>query len=187
MCTRGFVGGLPNLANARRTAIRSQAQPAELMLAAARHVVTPFILFDAIPTIGTRFEFGGILQKLPQSNFLTRASVAIVLLARSTFMPRAVMRKTSLGVTLVATQDGPSTLVHMKLAGSTSFLGAPAKLGIFLHQAVAYIFVVGLERFLVGIFLYLSCIQQGRTWFRSTETRNAVMVLFPERLSDMSL
>ena len=124
------------------------------MLAAARHVVTPGILFDAIPTLGALFDLGGILQQLQQGHFLTLASVAIVFLARPTLMPRAMMRKTSLEVTLMAAHDGPSTLIRMQLAGPTSFFGAPAKLGIVSHQESADIFVVCFECFLVGVVLY---------------------------------
>ena len=154
--TSGMVGGWPYLSNASRATIRSQAKPAKLMLAAARHVVTPSVLFDAILTIGALFELGCILQKLQKGNFLALARVAIVLLARSTLMPRAVMRKTSVRVTHMATHDRPSISIPMELARPTSFSGAPAKLGIFLYHESAYIFIVCLEGFFVYVFLYLS-------------------------------
>jgi hypothetical protein len=63
MQTRFLVGGIAYRVNAIRTTVRSHAEPAKLVFAAARHVVTPFVLFHTILTTGTLFELlGPILQ-----------------------------------------------------------------------------------------------------------------------------
>ena len=110
--------------------------PAKLMLATgplASHVPATTSLFDSVTTLGATLE-ALVLQCLQQRDFFRVTGVTVVLLARTTLVPRTSMREACILATYMTAHSRVVVLTHVKLSRAATTGRAPAKLVVSLES-----------------------------------------------------